>query len=69
MKNRQMQGLSIEAGYFDVDVIMQIQWENTAKITEYMQNQLKEDRISEQLETELEYPFAENKKQCVSHTT
>ena len=30
---------------------------NTAKIAEYIQNQLKEDKISEQLEMELEDPF------------
>ena len=35
---------------------------NTKKIQEYIQNQLKEDQIAEQLELEIEDPFTENKK-------
>lgn len=35
---------------------------NTKKIQEYIQNQLKEDQIAEQLELEIEDPFTGNKK-------
>lgn len=35
---------------------------NTKKIQEYIQNQLKEDQIADQLELEIEDPFTENKK-------
>ena len=35
---------------------------NTKKITEYIQNQLKEDKATEQLELELEDPFTGRKK-------
>lgn len=35
---------------------------NTKKIKEYIQNQLKEDKIAEQLELELEDPFTGKKK-------
>lgn len=35
---------------------------NTKKITEYIQNQLKEDKEAEQLEMELEDPFTGKKK-------
>ena len=35
---------------------------NTKKIQEYIQNQLKEDQIAEQLELEIEDPFVGNKK-------
>ena len=35
---------------------------NTKKIQEYIQNQLKEDQIAEQLELEIEDPFTEKKK-------
>ena len=35
---------------------------NTKKIQEYIQNQLKEDQIAEQLELELEDPFTGKKK-------
>ena len=35
---------------------------NTKKIQEYIQNQLKEDQIAEQLELEIEDPFTESKK-------
>lgn len=34
---------------------------NTKKIQEYIQNQLKEDQIAEQLELEMEDPFTGNK--------
>ena len=35
---------------------------NAKKIQEYIQNQLKEDQIAEQLELEIEDPFTGNKK-------
>ena len=35
---------------------------NTKKIQDYIQNQLKEDQIAEQLELEIEDPFTGNKK-------
>lgn len=35
---------------------------NTKKITEYIQNQLKEDQITEQLELEFEDPFTGKRK-------
>ena len=35
---------------------------NTKEIQEYIQNQLKEDQIAEQLELEIEDPFTGNKK-------
>lgn len=35
---------------------------NMKKIQEYIQNQLKEDQIAEQLELEIEDPFTGNKK-------
>ena len=35
---------------------------NTKKIAEYIQNQLKEDQVAEQLELELEDPFTGKKK-------
>ena len=35
---------------------------NTKKITEYIQNQLKEDQVAEQLELEMEDPFTGTKK-------
>lgn len=35
---------------------------NTKKITEYIQNQLKEDQIAEQLELEFEDPFTGKKR-------
>ena len=35
---------------------------NAKKIQEYIQNQLKEDQIAEQLELEIEDPFTEKKK-------
>ena len=35
---------------------------NTKKIQEYIQNQLKEDQIAEQLELEIEDPFTGKKK-------
>ena len=35
---------------------------NTKKIQEYIQNQLKEDQIAEQLELEIEDPFTGNRK-------
>ena len=40
---------------------------NTKKIQEYIQNQLKEEQIAEQLELEIEDPFTENK--CTPQTT
>ena len=40
---------------------------NTKKIQEYIQNQLKEDQIAEQLELEIEDPFMGNK--CTPQTT
>ena len=39
---------------------------NTKKIQEYIQNQLKEDQIAEQLELEIEDPFTGNK--CTPQT-
>lgn len=41
----------------------------TKKITEYIQNQLKEGQIAEQLELELEDLFTGRKKQCSPQTT
>ena len=35
---------------------------NTKKIQEYIQKQLKEDQIAEQLELEIEDPFTGNRK-------
>ena len=35
---------------------------NTKKIQEYIQNQLKEDQVAEQLQLEFEDPFTGNKK-------
>ena len=35
---------------------------NTRKIQEYIQNQLKEDQVAEQLQLEFEDPFTGNKK-------
>ena len=35
---------------------------NTKRIQEYIQNQLKEDKIAEQMELELEDPFTGHKK-------
>lgn len=35
---------------------------NTKKIQSYIQNQLKEDQMAEQLELEIEDPFTGNKK-------
>ena len=35
---------------------------NTKKITEYIQNQLKEDQVAEQLELDMEDPFTGTKK-------
>lgn len=35
---------------------------NTRKIQEYIQNQLKEDQVAEQLELELEDPFTGKRK-------
>ena len=40
---------------------------NTKKIQEYIQNQLKEEQIAEQLELEIEDPFMGNK--CTPQTT
>ena len=40
---------------------------NTKKIQEYIQNQLKEEQIAEQLELEIEDPFTGNK--CTPQTT
>ena len=44
---------------------------NAKKIQEYIQNQLKEDEIDEQLELESEDPFTgrKNKQECESQTT
>ena len=40
---------------------------STKKIQEYIQNQLKEEQIAEQLELEIEDPFMGNK--CMPQTT
>ena len=64
MRNGQMQDINIEiensgagGGYY-VDTV----GKNTKKIQEYIQNQLKEDQVAEQLQLEFEDPFTGNKK-------
>ena len=54
MKDGQMQDINIEIESFGC--------KNTKKIQEYIQNQLKEDQIAEQLELEIEDPFTGKKK-------
>ena len=63
MRNGQMRDINIEiensgAGGYYVDTVEK----NTKKIQEYIQNQLKEDQVAEQLQLEFEEPFTGNKK-------
>ena len=62
MKDGQMQDINIEIESFGADYYVDTVGKNTKKIQEYIQNQLKEDQIAEQLELEIEDPFTGKKK-------
>ena len=62
MKDGRTQDINIEIENFGVEANVDTVGKNTKKIQEYIQNQLKEDQIAEQLELELEDPFTGKKK-------
>ena len=62
MKDGQMQDINIQIESFGADYYVDTVGKNTKKIQEYIQNQLKEDQIAEQLELEIEDPFMGKKK-------